>query len=109
MWALGFNNDVIGNRFANNYNGMLYQEQGFGGGRQLLKGKMCNGRQKMGRLEGNTFHHCGRFGTYVLAAVYPSNVEATLQSDGVPIYKNRDCQGWKSGNLYFENFLIILN
>jgi len=31
LWGLSFTNYVIGNRFANNFNGMLYQEQGFGG------------------------------------------------------------------------------
>ncbi len=77
---------------------MLYQEQGLGGGRSLLRGKMCNNKQKIGRLEGNTFHHCGRFGTYVLADVYPSNVESTIESDGVPVNKNRDCVAWLPGN-----------
>lgn len=84
---------MIGNRFANNFNGMLYQEQGFGDGRQGTFGKMCNNFQKFSRMEGNTFHHCGRFGSYVLASVFPKNVERTIASDGIPVNKSRDCQG----------------
>jgi hypothetical protein len=72
LWGLSFTNYAIGNRFANNYNGMLYQEQGFGGGRGTVDGLECPSFQQMGRLEGNTFHGCGRFGTYVLASVFPN-------------------------------------
>lgn len=28
LWGISFSNYAIGNRFANNFNGMLYQEQG---------------------------------------------------------------------------------
>lgn len=73
---------------------MLYQEQGFADGRQLIKGKMCNDKQKIGRMEGNTFHHHGRFGTYVLADIFPKNVERTVESDGIPVNKIRDCTAW---------------
>ena len=53
LWGLSFTNYAIGNRFANNYNGMLYQEQGLGGGRGSTNGLLCAQFQQMGRLEGN--------------------------------------------------------
>jgi hypothetical protein len=44
----------------------------------------------------STFHHCGRFGTYVLADVFPKNVERTIESNGIPLNKNSDCAAWLS-------------
>ena len=88
---------MIGNRFSNNFNGMLYQEQAHANGRQSTLGKLCNNWQKFSRFEGNTFHHCGRFGTYVLADVFPKNVERTIESNGIPVNKNKDCQAWLPG------------
>ena len=38
LWGVSFSNYVIGNRFANNFNGMLYQEQGFDTGRGNVLG-----------------------------------------------------------------------
>jgi hypothetical protein len=43
----------------------------------------CPALQQMGRLEGNTFHGCGRFGTYVLASVYPKKIDRTVDTNGV--------------------------
>ena len=83
LWGLSFSNYVIGNRFANNYNGMLYQEQGFGNGRGHVIGMLCPSLQQIGRLEGNTFHGCGRFGTYVLASIFPKKIERTVAMNGV--------------------------
>lgn len=60
LWGLSFTNYVIGNRFANNFNGMLYQEQGFGGiggGRGHVNGLECLQLQQIGRLEGNVRIH----------------------------------------------------
>ena len=51
LWGLSFTNYAIGNRFANNYNGMLYQEQGFDKGRGHVNGMLCPALQQMGRLE----------------------------------------------------------
>jgi len=93
LWALGFENYVIGNRFSNSFNGMLYQEQGHTTGRQTTLGKLCSNFQKIGRLEGNTFHNHGRFGSYVLADVFPKNVERNVASNGIPVNKDRDCRG----------------
>jgi hypothetical protein len=94
LWGLSFTNYAIGNRFANNYNGMLYQEQGFGGGRGTVDGLECPSFQQMGRLEGNTFHGCGRFGTYVLASVFPKKLDRTVDSNGLPNLST--CKEWTS-------------
>lgn len=54
-------NDLIGNRAANSFNGMLL----FGGspGRGNSYGKVCAPDARIGRTEGNVFHGHGRFGT----------------------------------------------
>ncbi|CAF1453777.1 unnamed protein product [Adineta steineri] len=92
LWGLSFTNYAIGNRFANNYNGMLYQEQGFGRGRGHVNGLECPSFQQMGRLEGNTFHGCGRFGTYVLATVFPKRTDRSIDKNGLPTLTT--CQEW---------------
>ncbi len=89
---MSFTNYAIGNRFANNYNGMLYQEQGFGRGRGNLSGLECLDFQQIGRLEGNTFHGCGRFGTYVLASVFPKQTDRSIDRNGLPTLST--CQEW---------------
>jgi hypothetical protein len=92
LWGLSFTNYVIGNRFANNYNGMLYQEQGLGGGTGFTSGMLCADKQQIGRLEGNTFHGCSRFGTYVLAGIFPKKTDRSLMTNGIP---NRNtCSAW---------------
>ncbi|CAF4949646.1 unnamed protein product, partial [Rotaria sp. Silwood1] len=92
LWGLSFTNYAIGNRFANNYNGMLYQEQGFGDGRGHVSGLECLSFQQIGRLEGNTFHGCGRFGTYVLASVFPKTTDRSIDKNGLPTLST--CQEW---------------
>lgn len=92
LWGLSFTNYAIGNRFANNYNGMLYQEQGFDRGRADLSGLECPSFQQLGRLEGNTFHGCGRFGTYVLASVFPKRVNRSVETNGLPTLST--CKEW---------------
>ncbi|CAF1388475.1 unnamed protein product [Adineta ricciae] len=92
IWGLGFTNYVIGNRFANNYNGMLYQEQGFPNGRGHVDGLECPSFQHLGRLEGNTFHGCGRFGTYVLASVFPKKTDRSIEKNGLPTLAT--CKEW---------------
>ncbi|CAF2558252.1 unnamed protein product [Rotaria sp. Silwood2] len=92
LWGLSFTNYAIGNRFANNYNGMLYQEQGFESGRGQLSGLECLSFQRIGRLEGNTFHGCGRFGTYVLANVFPKKTDRSVDKNGLPTLST--CREW---------------
>jgi hypothetical protein len=63
---------------------MLYQEQGLAGGRGTTAGLLCADKQQIGRLEGNTFHGCGRFGTYVLVSVWPKRTDRSLATNGIP-------------------------
>jgi hypothetical protein len=56
-------NDLIGNRAANSFNGMLLQAFGMGRGNENV-GKVCEADARFGRWVGNTFHSHGRFGTY---------------------------------------------
>jgi hypothetical protein len=98
FWSLGFRNYVIGNRFSNYFNGLLFSDE-FSTGRQLLNGLMCGNRQRFGRIEGNTLHQCGRFGTYVVVNIYPENVQVSIESDGIPINKKTDCRSWLPGKL----------
>jgi hypothetical protein len=84
VWGVSFTNYLIGNRAANSWNGMLYQEQGFPTGRNTLSGQECPPEQAIGRIEGNTFHGHGRFGTYLLASVYPKQTDKSLQCNGLP-------------------------
>ena len=67
-WMLGFfsraaTNDMIGNRSANSFNGMLLDAQDGGGiGRGTSNGQVCLSDNKFGKFEANTFHGSGRFG-----------------------------------------------
>ena len=36
-------------------------------------------------LQGNTFHGFGRFGTYVLASVYPKKIDRTMETNSLVI------------------------
>ncbi|CAF1388780.1 unnamed protein product [Rotaria magnacalcarata] len=94
LWGLSFTNYAIGNRFANNFNGMLYQEQGFDRGRGHVNGLECPSFQQIGRLEGNTFHGCGRFGTYVLASVFPKKTDRSVDKNGLPTLST--CKEWSA-------------
>ena len=106
FWSLGFRNYVIGNRFSNYFNGLLFSDE-FSNGRQLLNGLMCGNRQRFGRIEGNTLHQCGRFGTYIVVNIYPENVRVSIESDGIPINKITDCRSWLPGKL--KHFLQYID
>lgn len=54
-------NNMIGNRGANAFNGMFLKEGGRGRGKAY--DKVCESAARIGRMEGNTFHDNGRFGT----------------------------------------------
>ena len=80
---------------ANNYLGMIYQEQGFGGvasGRGVVSDKECLAYQQIGRLEGNIFHGCSRFGSYVIAGVWPKNTNKTIENNELPSLDK--CKAW---------------
>ena len=61
LWSSSRTNDMIGNRFANSFNGMFYDFSIL-----IPTGPVEPITSMMGRVEGNTFHGHGRFGTYVL-------------------------------------------
>ncbi|GMI15001.1 hypothetical protein TrVE_jg10975 [Triparma verrucosa] len=97
VWALSPTNNMLGNRFSNSFNGMLYETNAFGGnGRQFSENKACTVFQPMGRIEGNTFHSHGRFGTYLLSSTWPKqhDLAALLANDGQKISDPNSCTGW---------------
>lgn len=117
IWALSFSNFVIGNRAANSFNGMLYQGQSFENGRQTTVDALCPNQQSLGRLEGNTFHGHGRFGTYVLAAIFPKKTTRSLLTGGLVANKDScaafDADGNDRGlsqvvsyNVDYENIFV---
>jgi len=71
FWGTSFQNYFVGNRASNSFNGMLWQAQGHEVGGGAVRGKECLNDQLIGRMEGNTFHGHGRFGTYILVSVFP--------------------------------------
>jgi len=77
-WGTSFQNYFVGNRAANSWNGMLWQAQGNEGGVGGVRGKECLNNQLIGRMEGNTFHGHGRFGTYFLVSVFPKKTDRSL-------------------------------
>ena len=60
LWSNSRTNDMIGNRFANSFNGMFYDFT------HLAPLPVDAYNSILGRVEGNTFHGHGRFGTYIL-------------------------------------------
>ena len=74
-------NDLIGNRMANHFNGMLLNAHG---GRGAARGKACTNQMPLGRWEGNTYHSSGRFGTYTLNNNYPlQNTGSSVATNGL--------------------------
>ena len=82
-WAVSATQDLIGNRFANHFNGMLVETDApFSDGMGRANGDVCAGGLSLGRFEGNTFHSHGRFGTYFLGENFPVATDRTLESGG---------------------------
>jgi hypothetical protein len=97
VWSLSPSNHMLGNRFSNSFNGMLYETNAFGGnGRQFSEGEVCTVHMPLGRIEGNTFHSHGRFGTYVLSSTWPHqhDFEELLAADGKLGSSAPTCTGW---------------
>jgi hypothetical protein len=78
FFAFGTLTFMIGNRFANSFNGMFYS---LGTGSQVAYNKVWPYHTGVGRLAGNTFHDHNRFGTYILYN-YPKNCNPDLNGDG---------------------------
>ena len=100
MWSAAPTNDMIGNRFANSFNGMFYSFSfGFTNGKDETKALM-------GRVEGNTFHGHGRFGTYVLFG-YPTNdCVSSVAADGL---LSAPCSPYTSTGLDNGHAVVLSN
>eukprot|EP01051_Picozoa_sp_SAG22_P006118 SAG22_NODE_389_length_11276_cov_12.397244_6_plen_1512_part_00 len=97
IWSLAHQNNFIGNRNANSFNGLLFHSQFAGGGRGAVGGKVCTAHVPFGRVIGNTNHGHGRFGQYFLVSVFPRRVNQVLALNGIT--SSESCKGHdSSGN-----------
>lgn len=62
IYSRAANNDLVGNRASNSFNGMLVQALGDGRGEDNA-GRVCESDNRIGQWIGNVFHSHGRFGT----------------------------------------------
>lgn len=85
-------NNLIGNRVANNFNGMLFRANERGRGDSL--DRVCEADGEIGRIEGNTFHGNGRFGTYTLGYNYPKVTNRSILTDGQNDLSDPLCYGF---------------
>ena len=78
IFMFGMRNDVIGNHVVGHDNGMWTPGLAQPDGRHLgfSLGLVCNQFIPFGKIKGNVFHDCQRFGTYV-DHQFPRNVEQT--------------------------------
>ena len=81
IFMFGMSNNVIGNHVVGHDNGLWSQGSSQGNGRPhgTSFGRICPQFVPFGRIQGNVYHDCARFGTYV-DFQYPRNVEQN--SDG---------------------------
>lgn len=91
FFSLAATNDMIGNRGVNSFNGMFLKEGGQGRG--MAYGRVCESASALGRYEGNTFHSCGRFGTYALGFNYPKLTDQSVQTNGFHLDQSQ-CRGF---------------
>jgi hypothetical protein len=82
LWSLSNLNNVEGNRFANHYNGILFDTQFAPRGRGSSEGMVCTTNLPFGRVVGNTCHGHGRFGLYFLVDTYPKDVQVSMDDNG---------------------------
>eukprot|EP00808_Paulinella_micropora_P018677 g74680.t1 len=82
LWALSHSNHFVGNHAANAFNGLLLEPSFASFGRGASLNKICTVHTRLGRLEGNVLHSCGRFGTYFVADNYPRALSASVASRG---------------------------
>ena len=83
IFSRAFTNSLIGNRVANAFNGMLFNAEGTGRGEAA--GKVCESDAKLARVEGNTWHGNGRFGTYTLGANFAKTTDQAILTNGYNI------------------------
>jgi len=73
-------NNFIGNRASNHFNGMFLKEGSRGRGEAY--NKVCESSSQLGRMDGNTWHGNGRFGTYTLGSNYPKITDQSATNNG---------------------------
>ena len=81
-WSLDHTNHFIGNRAANSFNGLFFDPSMKGDGRGISEGKVCAQWTRLGRVQGNTCHSHGRFGTYFVSNNYPRQLPTTIAGNG---------------------------
>lgn len=91
-WSLSHTNHFIGNRAANSWNGIFFHPSFAGGGRGVSSGKVCVAHLPLGRVQGNTCHGHGRFGTYFVSGDWPRDVNTNLSMNGWT--SNEECTPW---------------
>ena len=62
-------------------------------GRGASFNRVCNNGAPLGRMEGNTFHSHGRFGTYMLNNNFPKKVDTSITKNGYFTDRNT-CNGF---------------
>jgi len=73
-------NNFIGNRASNHFNGMFLNGGSIGRGEAY--NKVCESASRLGRMDGNTWHGNGRFGTYTLGFNYPKVTDQSATKNG---------------------------
>jgi hypothetical protein len=83
IWALSATNNFIGNRVANNYNGIYFQSTIFANGRLGTDSnmKVCPVHSNWGVIKNNVCHSHQRFGWYP-DVNYPRMVNRDIASNG---------------------------
>ena len=64
IYLLGMTNDLIGNRVIGMEHGLWTPGSASGHGKGKATGKVCPEFTPFGKMVGNTYHDCARFGTY---------------------------------------------
>ena len=62
-------------------------------GRGFAAGQQCAKSQRLGRIQGNTCHGHGRFGTYILGPNFPRATDESVASDGHVVDRST-CDGF---------------
>jgi len=83
FWALDMTNNFLGNRAANNFNGLFLQPSFQSNGRGFVAGQICTEFTPLGRIMGNTCHGNGRFGTYFVEQIWPRHVPSSIENNGI--------------------------
>ena len=100
LWANSRTNDMVGNRFANSFNGMFYDFGNTG------PGAIDAINSIMGRVEGNTFHGHGRFGTYTLQYYPQRNCIGNVTNEG---FIPSPCKAFTSAGLDNGYAVVLTN